>query len=89
MAVNVVENIDGNVKVKHVLASVSDKGGLDQIIPELVKINPDVVIFSTGGTYSAIKAILGDGAEGKNLVRVWSTTGRQEIKGDNSFLAGC
>ena len=52
MAVNFVEKIDGRVKINHVLASVSDKRGLDQLIPGLVEINPDIKIYSTGGTGS-------------------------------------
>ena len=81
MAVNVVEKIDGAVKVQHVLASVSDKSGLESFIPALVEINPDVVIYSTGGTYGAIKSILGDSAEGKNLIQVSQYTGQPEMQG--------
>lgn len=81
MSVNVVEQIDGAVKVSHVLASVSDKSGLEDIIPALVAINPEIVIYSTGGTYSAIKSILGDAAEGKNLVKVSQYTGQPEMQG--------
>ncbi len=81
MSVNIVEKIDGAVKVNHVLASVSDKSGLENIIPALVAINPDVVIYSTGGTYGAIKTILGDAAEGKNLVKVSQYTGQPEMQG--------
>lgn len=81
MSVNVVEKIDGDVKVNHVLASVSDKSGLEEMIPALVAINPDVVIYSTGGTYAAIKTILGDEAEGKNLIKVSEYTGQPEMQG--------
>ena len=81
MALNTVEKIDGNVKINHVLASVSDKKGLETLIPALVELNPDVVIYSTGGTYAAIKEILGDGCEGKNLVSVSDYTGQPEMQG--------
>ena len=40
MSMNVVENIDDLVKVRHVLASVFDKRGLEGFIPELLRINP-------------------------------------------------
>ena len=50
MSMNVVERIDDFVKVRHVLASVFDKSGLETFIPELIRINPEVKIFSTGGT---------------------------------------
>ncbi len=80
MALNVVERIDEGVKVKNVLASVSDKTGLDRIVPALIKINPDVKIYSTGGTYLAIKDMLGVAAS-RNLVQVSDYTGQPEMQG--------
>ena len=80
MAVNVVEKIDGLVRVKHVLASLSDKRDLEWLIPRLVAINPEITIYSTGGTYSVIKGILGTQAE-KQLVQVSSYTGQPEMQG--------
>jgi phosphoribosylaminoimidazolecarboxamide formyltransferase/IMP cyclohydrolase len=80
VALNIVEKIDGSVKIKHVLASVSDKSGLDALIPGLVKANPDVKIYSTGGTYAAIEKILGD-KSAKNLVAVSEYTGQPEMQG--------
>ncbi len=81
MAVNIVEKIDGSVKVNHVLASVSDKTGLDSLIPGLVEVNPGITIYSTGGTYSAIKSLLGEEAASKNLVQVSEYTGQPEMQG--------
>ena len=80
MAVNVVERIDDGVKVRHVMASVSDKTGLDAFIPALIKMNPEVRIFSTGGTYAAIKDMLG-AAAARNLVQVSDYTGQPEMQG--------
>lgn len=80
MAGNVVDKIDGAVKVNHVLASVSDKNGLKDLIPALVSVNPTVMIYSTGGTHKAIAEILGDGAV-KNLMQVSSYTGQPEMQG--------
>lgn len=80
MALNIVKDIDDLVKVKNVLVSVSDKTGLESFIPALVKINPDVKIYSTGGTYKAIKEILGEAA-GKNLIAVSDYTGQPEMQG--------
>jgi phosphoribosylaminoimidazolecarboxamide formyltransferase/IMP cyclohydrolase len=77
---NTVERIDDSVKIRNVLASVSDKAGLDKFIPSLVKINDDIRIFSTGGTYNAIKDILGDRAA-KNLMQVSEYTGQPEMQG--------
>ena len=80
MALNLVEKIDNAVKVNHVLASVSDKTGLETFIPGLVAANPDVMIYSTGGTYSKIQEILGDAAE-KHLTAVSAYTGQPEMQG--------
>jgi phosphoribosylaminoimidazolecarboxamide formyltransferase/IMP cyclohydrolase len=80
MTLNIVEKIDGSVKVRHVIASVSDKKGLDKLIPGLVSINPGVMIYSTGGTYASIQKILGDQAA-KNLTSISDYTGQPEMQG--------
>lgn len=80
MAVNVVERIDDGVKIRNVLASVSDKAGLDRMIPALIRINPDVKIYSTGGTHAAIGEMLGAEA-GRHLVQVSDYTGQPEMQG--------
>jgi phosphoribosylaminoimidazolecarboxamide formyltransferase/IMP cyclohydrolase len=80
MALNIVDKIDGPVKVRHVLASVSDKTGLEDLIPALVRVNPDVMVYSTGGTYSRIAEILGERALG-NLTPVSKYTGQPEMQG--------
>ena len=80
MSMNVVERIDDFVKVRHVLASVFDKSGLETFIPELIRTNPEVKIFSTGGTYKKIKEILGDTAD-SFLTPVSEYTGQPETQG--------
>lgn len=60
--------------------SVSDKSGLETFVPALVKACPGVKIYSTGGTYTKIKEILGDKAEG-TLVAVSDYTGQPEMQG--------
>ncbi len=79
MAVNFVQRIDDGVKIQNVLASVSDKTGLDRFIPDLLKINPEVKIYSTGGTYAALQDLLG--ANSKNLISVSDYTGQPEMQG--------
>jgi phosphoribosylaminoimidazolecarboxamide formyltransferase/IMP cyclohydrolase len=79
MAVNFVQRIDDGVKVQNVLASVSDKAGLDRLIPALVKINPGVRIYSTGGTFTTLQGLLGK--DSKNLVSVSDYTGQPEMQG--------
>ncbi|MBC2715769.1 MAG: hypothetical protein HF978_10715 [Desulfobacteraceae bacterium] len=80
MGINFVEKIDNLVKVQTVLISVSDKSGLETLVPGLVKINPDIKILSTGGTYNKIKEILGS-ASAKALTQVSDYTGQPETKG--------
>ena len=80
MALNIVKDIDARVAVKHVLMSVSDKTGLETFVPALVKACPGVKIYSTGGTYTKVKEILGDAAAG-TLVAVSDYTGQPEMQG--------
>jgi len=80
MGINRVEKIDDFVAVKHVLVSVSDKRGLGILIPKLIQINPEIKIFSTGGTYARLEEILGDSA-GSNLTQVSDYTGQPETQG--------
>ncbi len=80
MALNIVRDIDDRVSVKNVLVSVSDKTGLESFVPALVKSCPGVKIYSTGGTYTKVKEILGDGADG-TLVAVSDYTGQPEMQG--------
>jgi len=80
MSINVVERVDDLVKVQNILVSVSDKGGLEQFVPALVEINPQIRIFSTGGTYGRIREILGDSAASR-LMQVSDYTGQPETQG--------
>lgn len=80
MSINIVEKIDDPVKVKNLLVSVSDKSGLDQFILQLLEVNPDLNIFSTGGTYSRIKEIMGSKAD-LCLTQVSDYTGQPETQG--------
>ena len=80
MSINVVDKIDDRVRVRHVLVSVSDKRGLDTFVPHLLEINPDVKLFSTGGTFARLKEILGDRSDG-TLTQVSDYTGQPETQG--------
>ena len=80
MSMNIVEHIDDLVAVRHVLISVSDKSGLELLVPGLREINPQIRIFSTGGTYGRIKEILGPAADGC-LTQVSDYTGQPETQG--------
>ena len=77
---NFVQRIDGPVAVKRAIISVYDKSGLDELVPALVRIVPDIRIYSTGGTYAAIERILGDDSP-RNLTAVSEYTGQPEMQG--------
>jgi len=68
------------IPVENVLISVFDKSGLEFLIPQLLEINPEVIFTSTGGTYTKIKELLGENADG-NLVEVAEYTGFPEMEG--------
>ena len=80
MAMNIVDKIDPLVTVRNVLMSVSDKSGLDSFVPALMAVNPDLKIFSTGGTFSRLAEILGSSADAR-LTQVSEYTGQPETQG--------
>ncbi|MBF0119046.1 MAG: hypothetical protein HQK79_09430 [Desulfobacterales bacterium] len=80
MSLNIVRDIDDFVKIEHVLVSVSDKKNLETLIPNLIEINPDIKFFSTGGTYSKLKEILGEKGS-HSLTSVSEYTGQPETQG--------
>lgn len=80
MSKNIVDKIDSTVKIRTVLASVSDKTGLDSLIPGLLEVNPHILILSTGGTHGRIKEILGKKAD-TCLKQVSDYTGQPETQG--------
>lgn len=81
MALNIVDTIDDRVTVRTVLISVSDKTGLDTFVPGLVAVQPQVKILSTGGTYDAIRSLLGPADAKKHLVAVSDYTRQPEMQG--------
>ena len=80
MTFNIVRKIDDQVKIGHVLISVSDKKNLDLLVPRLMEINPGIKIFSTGGTFNHLKKILGPGFQ-TSLIQVADYTGQPETQG--------
>jgi len=78
---NVVRKIDNLVAVRNVILSVSDKGGLNEFVPELVKICPGIRLYSTGGTFSSLKSILADQGKPPLLQQISDYTGQPEMQG--------
>ncbi len=81
MAGNIVREVDDWVKVRRVLVSVSDKTGLDLLIPSLVEINPEIHFYSTGGTFKHVAGILGPEKAAVHLTQVSEYTGQPETQG--------
>lgn len=79
--VNIVQKVDNLVDIQHVLLSVSDKTGLETLIPGLVAMNPDIRFYSTGGTYARISEILGAMGTARHLMQVSDYTGQPETQG--------
>jgi phosphoribosylaminoimidazolecarboxamide formyltransferase/IMP cyclohydrolase len=80
MAIYPVRTIDDRVRVRNVLASVSDKSGLEILVPGLLAACPELSILSTGGTFDAIRALLGAKAA-SCLRQVSEYTGQPEMQG--------
>jgi phosphoribosylaminoimidazolecarboxamide formyltransferase/IMP cyclohydrolase len=78
--VNFVDTIDDAVPVRHALISVFNKRDLDRLVAALVRVNPQVRLYSTGGSFTAIRDILGPEA-GLNLTQVSDYTGQPEMQG--------
>jgi len=81
VAGNIVAKVDGRVAVRNALISVSDKQGLDFLVRELVSVCPGLRILSTGGTFSAVRDVLGEGAARGTLMQVSDYTGQPETQG--------
>lgn len=78
---NIVERVDDWVKIEHVLVSVSNKAGLDVLVPGLIEADPEIRFYSTGGTFRAIADILGPRATARHLRAVADYTGQPETQG--------
>jgi phosphoribosylaminoimidazolecarboxamide formyltransferase/IMP cyclohydrolase len=68
------------IKPSHILVSVFDKSGLDDLVKEVLALNRDARFYSTGGTGKKIMEILGPNASG-NYTSVEDFTGAPEMEG--------
>jgi len=78
---NIVRETDDWVRIQRVLVSVSDKSRLDFFIPALIEINPEIHLYSTGGTFTAIAQSLGPEKAAVHLTQVSDYTGQSETQG--------
>jgi phosphoribosylaminoimidazolecarboxamide formyltransferase/IMP cyclohydrolase len=75
-----IHQVIGMIKPEHVLVSVFDKSGLEDLVKGILGVNPAAKFYSTGGTGKKIAEILGDGAS-KNYISVEDFTGAPEMEG--------
>ena len=68
------------IKPEHVLVSVFDKSGLEDLVKGILEVNNAAKFYSTGGTGKKIAEILGAGAS-KNYISVEDFTGAPEMEG--------
>jgi len=68
------------IRPEHILVSVFDKTGLDELIRGILAVNPAARFYSTGGTGKKIMEILGADA-GRNYTSVEDFTGAPEMEG--------
>ena len=47
------------IRPEHILVSVFDKNGLDELVKGILEVNSDAKFYSTGGTGKKITEILG------------------------------
>jgi len=81
MELNRVVDVEGEVPIRRAIVSVSEKKGLKEFILSLLEVCPEIVIYSTGGTYTAIESYLGVGQSLKHLRRITEYTGQPEMQG--------
>jgi len=68
------------IKPQHILVSVFDKDGLEELVRGILAVNPDARFYSTGGTGKKITEILGASAS-NNYISVEEFTGAPEMEG--------
>lgn len=77
MSLNVVNRIDGPVRIRNVIVSVWNKTGLEEFIPAVAGSCPGVKFYSTGGTYTKLEEMI----RGGSLVKISDYTGQPEMQG--------
>lgn len=76
---NIYQVVD-RIRPGHILVSVFDKTGLEELVRGIIALNPDARFYSTGGTGKKIIEILGNNAP-KNYTPVEAFTGAPEMEG--------
>lgn len=91
MQLNRVNRVADRVPVRTALISVADKSGLESFVSALWELIPDLVVYSTGGTYTALEKMVESSAADADdgtvdtmrarLRSISSYTGQPEMQG--------
>jgi phosphoribosylaminoimidazolecarboxamide formyltransferase/IMP cyclohydrolase len=76
---NTVYQVPDLVRIQTALVSVTDKTNLDFLVKNLFELNPNLVIYSTGGTLNQLNQFFPD--RSAHIKTVESLTGNPEIQG--------
>ncbi|NBF40969.1 MAG: hypothetical protein GVY14_11180 [Spirochaetes bacterium] len=75
-----VASTPDRIPIRRVIVSVADKSNLEALAQGILAVNPDVVFYSTGGTYARLAELLGS-RTARNLVSISEYTGQEEMAG--------
>lgn len=81
MQLNRVNAVADRVPIRTALISVADKTGLSEFVTELWNEIPDLVIFSTGGTFSLLDELARSRKVQPQVRTISSYTGQPEMQG--------
>jgi phosphoribosylaminoimidazolecarboxamide formyltransferase/IMP cyclohydrolase len=75
-----IHQVTDIIRPEHILVSVFDKTGLEELVNGILEANPEARFYSTGGTGRKIAEVLGAAAS-KNYISVEEFTGAPEMEG--------
>ncbi len=81
MDLNRVTRVDNRVPCRNALISVADKNGITDLAAELWKLIPELVIYSSGGTYRTLQPVAAETGNDSALCEVSEYTGQPEMQG--------
>lgn len=81
MELNRVRRVLDRIPVRSALISVADKDGLEPFVAGLWRIVPDLMIYSTGGTYTRVADMAAELGRSQQLRAIQDYTGQPEMQG--------
>lgn len=81
MNLNRVTEVDDFVPLRNALISVADKRGIESFVSGLWSVAPDVRIYSSGGTYNALREVASRTGRENQLIEIAAYTGQPEMQG--------